>query len=244
MFVDGSHDAFEADPLLRPSGRIESYLKGHVWIKAFVGLRSLEVKPNYFVALFQGFEIEGRLRRNGAVLQSPPHEIGIDRAGDDKQKSVLVRVHEHVQDGKPVIRRHGSLVRLYGFESIEDANFCDPHHARRSYQAGLPVDLRTVDDRESVVLSGISVLKFGELVVQVIESGSHVGEEVAQDQSPLGIYDGKPFYPIDILRGLTIELTEHTVSARLQREVDTFLKVAGVHTGPTEFGVNAVQVSH
>jgi hypothetical protein len=214
---------------------IDAYLNAQMWVEVGVRLNSVEVEPRYWIALFQGGQGEYVLG-----LPNPPRLVEGDPVHGRDKEPVFVGVDKFVQKSQ---RGHLGPVRvhrawLYGFNELEDVKVGDPLKADRLAIVSL-VEPPLGADRELCLVCGDSVIELHELERQVVKGGAHVRQEITEYGRQIGVQNGKPIYPIDVLRGLTVKLTNNTVGTRSQDR--SLAQVTYVKTGSVQFRISAAK---
>jgi hypothetical protein len=220
----------------------QAYGQGEVGIEVRIRLRVPEIKPRYWRAVFERAEIKPDIGGFPAFGDAPPCLVRVERVHCHQQQAVLVDVDksvEHMEGG--VLREMTVLhsrVWLHGYDSINDVWVSNPVDCECPWLSFF-IEGRIFKDGEVSVLTGGRSLKSCELAGEVIKGGTQIGQEVPEDQAPLGLYSGEPFYPVDLLRGFTITLSDETVGVRIERHAKFLLEIAGVEVRPVHFGIYA-----
>lgn len=233
---------FQQGQLPKTTTITQAYGQGKVGIEARIRLRVPEIKPRYWRVIFERTVIKPDFGGLPAFGDTPPGPVWVERMHRHQQQAVLVDVDESVEHMEGGVLREmavlHSRVWLYGYESIDDAWVRNPVDCERPWLSAL-IKGRLAEDGEVDVLTGGWSLKYCELAGEVIEGGAQIGQEVPENQAPLGLHCGKPFYPIDLLRGFTITLRDETVEARIERHAKFLLEIAGMEVRPVHFGIYA-----
>lgn len=225
----------------------QAYGQGEVGIKARIRLRVPEIEPRYWRAIFERAQLKPETGRLSSLGNSPPGLIRVERVHCHQQQAMLVDIDEspeNVENGfseRMAVPLHGR-VWLYGYQSVDDMLVRNPPDLREPWLSLLIEG--AVHDGKLCVLTGGRSLKFCKLAGEVINGGTRIGQEIPEDQAPLGRYGGKPFYPIDLLRGFSITLSDETVEIRIERHAKFLLEIAGVEVRAVHFGIHAREVSH
>jgi hypothetical protein len=186
----------------------QAYGQGEVGIEARIRFRVPEIKPRYWRVIFERAQLKPDMGRLPAFGNPPPGLIRVERIHRHQQQAMLVGVDEgleRVENGffeTMAVLLH-SRVWLYGYQSVDDVLVRNPVDSRGRPWASLLVE-GTVHDGELRVLTGGRSLKFCELTGEVVKGSTQIGQEISEDQAPLGFYGGEPIYPIDLLRGFSI----------------------------------------
>lgn len=248
--VDDRHEAFHARLVHDRRGEfgnpLESYLQSEMRIKVGIRLRVPEVEPRYWVAVFQRVQVEATLGRGMFVRRTPPHSAGSKADSASEQEPVFVGVDEpveHVEHGAFGIswlsRLPCELVRLYGFDRVDDLLTGDLRYASRAWSTRLRCGREA--DGELCVLVGDGTVEYHELPREMVQRGPHIRQEVAQDETPLGLHRGDSLNLVDVLRWVTVKLSDEALTVGVQGIGKSVVEIASMETGPVEFGPHTVQ---